>query len=220
MRTLRQDMRQLVALFVALTPGIVFFGMPTESQAQSTTISGVTVHIHGKTFQLWSPQAISAGQTLVLAQNPKPGSTPFNFDTSDLEVVFARSLRLLVELPHPFWGRVPPLLFQTVPKYWIHTAVCQSTLRLTRRKIIRRLGSSTPLVCESLCLLDMPMMLMLMPAARTFLMVVPLVFRALSMVRRLSFKDQRRDHPPIPVTIRRLEVPPATIRGSFCLRQR
>src|SRR5215469_1881595 len=79
-----RTMRQLVSLFVALTPGVVFFGMPTESQAQSSTISGVTVQIDGTTFQLWSPQAISAGQTLVLAQNPKPGSTPFNFDTSDV----------------------------------------------------------------------------------------------------------------------------------------
>jgi hypothetical protein len=77
-------MRQLVALFVALTPGIVFFGMPTESQAQSTTISDVKVQIGTTIFQLWSPQAISAGQTLVLAQNPTPGSTPFNFDTSDV----------------------------------------------------------------------------------------------------------------------------------------
>jgi hypothetical protein len=78
-------MRQLVALFVALTPGIVVLGMPTESQAQSTTISGVTVQIGGTTFQLWSPQAISAGQTLVLAQNPASASTPpFNFDTSDV----------------------------------------------------------------------------------------------------------------------------------------
>jgi hypothetical protein len=83
MRTLRQDTRQLVALFVALTPGIVVLGMPTEGKAQSTTISGVTVQIGTRTFQLWSPQAISAGQTLVLAQNPTPGSTPFNFDTSD-----------------------------------------------------------------------------------------------------------------------------------------
>src|SRR5215813_8186777 len=76
--------RQLVALFVALTPGIVFFGMPTESQAQSTTISGVTVTIDGTAFSLWSPQAISAGQTLVLAQNPNNTGTPFNFDTSDV----------------------------------------------------------------------------------------------------------------------------------------
>src|SRR5215471_6899357 len=84
MRTLRQDMRQLVALFVALTPGIVVLGMPTESQAQSTTISGVKVQIDGTTYQLWSSQAISAGQTLVLAQNPPATPTPpFNFDTSD-----------------------------------------------------------------------------------------------------------------------------------------
>jgi len=84
MRTLRQDKRQLVALFVALTPGIVVLGMPTEGQAQSTTISGVKVVIDGTTYQLWSSQAISAGQTLVLAQNPNNTGTPFNFDTSDL----------------------------------------------------------------------------------------------------------------------------------------
>src|SRR5215471_15439672 len=76
--------RHLKALFVALTPGIVFFGMPTESQAQSTTISGVTVTIDGRVFSLWSPQAISPGQTLVLAQNPNNTGTPFNFDTSDV----------------------------------------------------------------------------------------------------------------------------------------
>src|SRR5215468_8814000 len=84
MRTLRQDTRQLIALFVALTTGIVVFGMPTESQAQSTTISGVTVQIDGTTYKLWAPQAISAGQTLVLAQNPPmTPAPPFNFDTSD-----------------------------------------------------------------------------------------------------------------------------------------
>src|SRR5262249_25965364 len=85
MRTLRKDMRHLVAVVVALTPGIVVFGLPTQSQAQSTTISGVTVQLGGTTFSLWSPQAISAGQTLVLAQNPPANPTPpFNFDTSDV----------------------------------------------------------------------------------------------------------------------------------------
>jgi len=116
MRTLRQDMRQLVALFVALTPGIVFFGMPTESQAQSTTISGVTVHIHGKTFQLWSPQAISAGQTLVLAQNPKPGSTPFNFDTSDLAGSICAFAPIVSGTATSFLGSSTPFAFSDSTK--------------------------------------------------------------------------------------------------------
>jgi hypothetical protein len=87
MRSLRQDMRQLVALFVALTPGIVVFGLPTQSQAQ-TTISGVTVQVGpSRTIQIWSDATLSAGQTLVLAQNPPTGisTPPFNFDTSDVD---------------------------------------------------------------------------------------------------------------------------------------
>jgi len=83
MRALRHmDMKQLVALFVALTIAIVVFGMPTESQAQ-VTIGNVKVVIGGTTYQLWSDQPINAGQTLVLAQNPGGTGTPFNFDTSD-----------------------------------------------------------------------------------------------------------------------------------------
>jgi hypothetical protein len=74
-------MKQLVVLFVALTIGIVVFGMPAESQAQ-VTVSNVTVAIGGTTISpTWTSQAINAGQTLVLAQN-----SGFNFDSSDTNV--------------------------------------------------------------------------------------------------------------------------------------
>jgi hypothetical protein len=82
-------MKQIVVAFlVALTAGIVVFGLPSESQAQ-VTISGVTVSVAGGTpasFSIWSSQVLNTGQTLVLAQNAAQSSTApvYNFDISDV----------------------------------------------------------------------------------------------------------------------------------------
>jgi hypothetical protein len=88
MRILRNmNMKQRVVTFlVALTTGIVVFGLPSESRAQNVNITDVTVTVgNSATFALWSPQSIAAGETLVLAQNASSASNPpnYNFDISD-----------------------------------------------------------------------------------------------------------------------------------------
>jgi hypothetical protein len=80
-------MKQLVVTcLVALTTGIIVFGLPSESLAQNVNISGVTVTVTGgATFALWTDQSIAAGETLVLAQNAAQasGNPSYNFDISD-----------------------------------------------------------------------------------------------------------------------------------------
>jgi hypothetical protein len=89
MRIVRNmNMKQLAVTFlVALTTGIVVFGLPSESRAQNVNISGVTVKVGSSaTFAIWTDQSIAAGETLVLAQNAAAASQPappYNFDISD-----------------------------------------------------------------------------------------------------------------------------------------
>lgn len=77
--------RFVVGLSWALAIQALVFGVPSQSRAATTTISSVTVTVNGVPISpIWTPQTLSPGQNLVLAQDPPNQPTPqYNFDASD-----------------------------------------------------------------------------------------------------------------------------------------